>query len=260
LVYNVYDMYDVYYRYYVYDTRGGSAIMAERGRKKVFQSKDAWAVVVSLRVPRDVYDQVQRYLKMHPRMTLTEFILDGIRLRLETPADPRDVILSDDNTVTQELQEMIRAEVQAEIGKLQDFMGSAFDALKLAPAPEASTEPVSEQTQENHTVVQESARQTAVPDYDEEERPVPQPVPASSTAFQPERREPAVKMPPALTEDIVKIVEARRQHPDIAERAFTQLLFDRGIYRHQVKDGSEVPLPHSTLRDWLQRAREAGVL
>jgi len=112
--------------------------MANLGRKPVYQSADEKPVLVSLRIPRDVYEQVERYLKMHPRMTLTEFILDGIRLRLETPADPRDMILSDDNTVIRELQEMIRTQVQAEIGKLQDFMGSAMDALKLSPTPEAA--------------------------------------------------------------------------------------------------------------------------
>lgn len=63
-----------------------------------------------------------------------------------------------------------------------------------------------------------------------------------------------------LTEDIMKIVAARTQYDTMSERAFTQLLFDRGIYRHRAKDGSEVPLPHSTLRDWLQRARDADVL
>ena len=68
------------------------------------------------------------------------------------------------------------------------------------------------------------------------------------------------QMAPALPEDIRKIVAARTQYDTMSERAFTQLLFDRGIYRHRAKDGSEVPLPHSTLRDWLQRARDAGVL
>jgi len=77
---------------------------------------------------------------------------------------------------------------------------------------------------------------------------------------QPERREPAVKTMPALSEDIVKIAEARTQYDRLSERAFIQLLFDRGIYRHRAKDGREVPIPHTTLREWLQRAREAGLL
>ena len=127
-------------------------------------------------------------------MTLTEFILDGIRLRLETPADPRDMILSDDNTVIRELQEMIRTQVQAEIGKLQDFMGSAMDALKLSPtpeaaaplaevltdaaaflegeddevipAPEAPAEPVPALLYDGNTVLQDGVGQTAIPPYD----------------------------------------------------------------------------------------------
>jgi hypothetical protein len=148
----------------LYDTRRG-AIMA-KGRKPMYQSEDEKPVMVSVRIPRDVYDQVQRYLKMHPRMTITEFMLDGIQLRLETPADPRDIILSDDNTVIQELQEMIRAEVQAEIGKLNNFMGSASDALKLSPAPEVSAEPVAEVAYDSNTVLQQSVGQTVIPPYD----------------------------------------------------------------------------------------------
>src|SRR6266487_5323958 len=92
------------------------------GRPPTYQSEDEKPATVSLRIPRDVYTQVERYVKMHPGMTLTEFMLDGIRIRLDPPADPRDLILSDDNTVIQEMQEMIRAAVQREVGKLSAFM------------------------------------------------------------------------------------------------------------------------------------------
>jgi hypothetical protein len=112
--------------------------MAKRGRPFTYQSEDEKPVTVSLRLPRDVYDRVERYVKRHPGMTLTEFFLDGARLRLDTPADPRDLLLSDDNTVIQEIQEMIRAAVQAEIGKLSDFMGSRFSTPGDLPAPEAA--------------------------------------------------------------------------------------------------------------------------
>jgi hypothetical protein len=71
---------------------------------------------------------------------------------------------------------------------------------------------------------------------------------------------PAVTTTPALPEAIVKIAEARAQYDTLSERAFIQLLYDRGIYRHRAKDGLEVPLPHSTYRDWMQQAREAGLL
>jgi hypothetical protein len=89
--------------------------------------------------------------------------------------------------------------------------------------------------------------------------PVSETPTATTPTPQPERHQPVVKTPPELSEDIVKIAEARAQHDRLSERAFIQLLFERGIYRHRAKDGSEVPLPHSTYRDWMQRAREAGL-
>ncbi len=63
-----------------------------------------------------------------------------------------------------------------------------------------------------------------------------------------------------LSEDIVKIADARAEHFRMSERSFAQLLFERGIYRHRAKDGSEVVIPHTTLRKWLQRAQDAGLL
>jgi hypothetical protein len=127
--------------------------MAKKGRPFVYQSDTEKPVTVSLRLPRDLYARVERYVKMHPGMTLTEFFLDGARLRLDTPADPRDLLLSDDNTVIQEVQEMIRAAVQAEIGKLSDFMRPHFST----PAPEAPVEPVPDISHNGNAVIQEEA-------------------------------------------------------------------------------------------------------
>jgi len=216
-----------------------------KGRKPLYQSEDEKPVMLSLRIPRDLEAKLKRYAEIH-RQSITEVVIDGIQMRLETPTDPRDIILSKDNTVIQELQEMIQTAVQAEIGKLNTFMGPHFSLPGGIPVSEAPAELVSEFSHDNNTGLQEIG----------EPEQGASPMPAS----QPETPVPMVQTTPAVSEDIVKIAEARRQHPDIAERAFTQLLFDRGIYRHQAKDGSEVPLPHSTLRDWLQRAREAGVL
>ena len=134
--------------------------MAKRGRPFKYQSDAEAPVTVSLRIPRDVYEQAQRYVRMHHPMTLTDLLLDGLGLRLETPADPRDIILSDDNTVMQELQGMIQAAVQAELGKLNTFMGSAFDALKRAPAPEPSVEPVPQGAYDSHTIMPEVGETT----------------------------------------------------------------------------------------------------
>ena len=67
---------------------------------------------VTLRFPRDLYEQAQRHAQQR-RTTLTELVLEGVRLRLETPIDPRDILVSQDNTVMQELRQMIADEVQA---------------------------------------------------------------------------------------------------------------------------------------------------
>jgi len=132
--------------------------MAKKGRPFVYQSDTEKPVTVSLRLPRELYDQVERYVKRHPGMTLTEFVLDGIQLRLDTPADPRDLILSDDNTVIQEMQEMIRAAVQAEIGKLSDFLGPRSSILGAPPAPEAPAPP-DDLSYNDNTVLQEETPQ-----------------------------------------------------------------------------------------------------
>jgi hypothetical protein len=121
------------------------------GRPKTYQSDEERPVTVSVRLPRDLYDRVERYVKMHPGMTLTEFFLDGARLRLDTPADPRDIILSDDNTVMQEVQEMIRAAVQAEIGTVRDVMGPHGSR----EAPEVAAQPVPAFSHDDNTVIQQ---------------------------------------------------------------------------------------------------------
>ena len=128
--------------------------MAKLGRPFVYQSEEEKPVTVSLRIPHDVYNQIERYVKMHPGMSLTEFMLDGIQLRLTTPADPRDVILSGDNTVIQEVQEMIRTAVQAEIGKLSDFMGRHFSPPGFIPPPGVPAESVPELSHDDNTVLQ----------------------------------------------------------------------------------------------------------
>ena len=104
------------------------------------------------------------------------------------------------------------------------------DVPQAAETPSAVSEPIAEQT---------PSRQTPAP--------------------QPEAPEPPVQTV-ELSEDIVKIAEVRAEHFRISERTFAQYLFDHDIYRHRTKDGREVPIPHTTLRQWLQRAREAGVL
>jgi hypothetical protein len=103
------------------------------GRPFVYESEDERPVTVSLRVPHDLYAQVQRYVHLRPQMTLTEFLLDAARLKLETPTDPRDIVLSDDNTVIQELQRMVDEAVEAALAK-RNGQAATTSAPLLIPA------------------------------------------------------------------------------------------------------------------------------
>jgi hypothetical protein len=136
------------------------------GRPFTYASEDERPLTLSFRIPRAVYAQVERYLKMHPGMTMTEFVLDGIRLRLDTPTDPRDIILSDDNTVIQELQEMIQAAVQKEVGKLGAFLEPRGSTPGIISAPAAPAKPVPELSHDNNTVIQEGITPVPQMPYD----------------------------------------------------------------------------------------------
>jgi hypothetical protein len=79
------------------------------GRAPTYQSKDEKPVSVSVRIPRALYDQLQQRVSQR-RLTMTEALLDGAQLWLDTPADPREVVLSDNgNTVIQEWEDRFAA-------------------------------------------------------------------------------------------------------------------------------------------------------
>ena len=82
-------------------------------------------VSLSLRIPRDIYDQAQHLAHMR-RTSLTEIVIEGLRLRLDTPDDPRDIVVSQDITAMQELERMIDERISAAL---------AAHALALATAP-----------------------------------------------------------------------------------------------------------------------------
>jgi len=128
--------------------------MPKRGRPFEYDTDEERPVTVSLRIPRDLYNRMEAHRRIH-QQSVTELLLDGLRLRLDTPADPRDIILSDDNTVIQELQEMIRTAVEKEVGKLSNFMGSHSRQTVPIPPLEAPIDPVLDIPHDDNTVLQE---------------------------------------------------------------------------------------------------------
>ena len=104
------------------------------GRPPTYLSDAEKPVSVSLRLPRELYEQAQQYVRLR-RTTLTELLIDALRLRLETPADPRELLVSDErNTVMQQLQELVNAAVQA-------ALATGYSPPTPSPAPEAPAPP-----------------------------------------------------------------------------------------------------------------------
>ena len=73
-------------------------------RPPKYTTEDAKPVGISLRLPRELYDQARRHAARRGT-TLTELVVEGLQLRLETPTDPRDILVIRDDTVMQELKQ-----------------------------------------------------------------------------------------------------------------------------------------------------------
>ena len=127
------------------------------GRPPIYLSETERPVSISLRIPRELHEQVQQQVHLR-RMTLTEAILEGLRLWLETPADPRDLLSSDNsNTVMQHIQELVNAAVQA---ALATGYGPPTHppARAAAGKPSNDIHPASDDIQHyDNTVLQENA-------------------------------------------------------------------------------------------------------
>jgi hypothetical protein len=124
------------------------------GRKPLYQSEAERPVTLCVRVPRELYEQVQHQMDIR-RMSLTDAALDALRLWVETPADPRDtgVSLSGHTTVLQEFEERVDARLEA--------LEAALATLKLeTPVSTERIQPASETVpydDSNTNVIQESA-------------------------------------------------------------------------------------------------------
>jgi hypothetical protein len=112
------------------------------GRPPTYHADDERPVTVSLRVPKALYAQAQQYASQR-RMSMTELLLDGLTMRLETPTDPREVFLSDEsNTVIQQLREELKGALLDELRhEVYELLASAAgdglgtESAGLAPAP-----------------------------------------------------------------------------------------------------------------------------
>jgi hypothetical protein len=100
-------------------------------RPPKYASEEDKPVSVTLRLPRNLYDQAQQHAKRR-QTTLTELVREGLQMRLETPTDPRDILATQDSTVMQEVRQMIADEVQAALAAQRT---RAPDPSPPTPAP-----------------------------------------------------------------------------------------------------------------------------
>jgi hypothetical protein len=127
-------------------------------RPPKYASEEDKPVSVTLRLPRDLYDQAQQHAKRR-QTTLTELVREGLQMRLETPTDPRDILATQDITVMQELEQMIDARVYTILAT------EGFHASAAAPA----------------SPVQKEADKSKTPHYSNTIMPISEATPTAST-------------------------------------------------------------------------------
>jgi hypothetical protein len=130
--------------------------MAKKGRPFVYQSEEEKPVTVSLRLPHALYERAEQRIRLQ-RMTLTEAIKEALEVWLEKPTDPRDLLVSDDNTVIRELEEMVDAVVQRVLAR-ERAAQQALDTPTATPAP-----PVLAIAYNDNTIIQEKAHRGSTP-------------------------------------------------------------------------------------------------
>ena len=115
--------------------------------------------------------------------------------------------------------------------------------------------------QHNGAVQMADTEQGATPAPEASAQPMGEPEQGVSPIPAPQPETPQAPVQTAeLPAYIIRIAEVRAEHFRMSERTFAQYLFEHDIYRHRTKDGREVPIPHTTLRKWLQRAQDTGLL
>jgi len=156
----------------------------------------------------------------------------------------------------QEVQAMIRAAVQKEVGTLRDF-------LKLQPTPELSYD-------DNNTVMQEEnwyVSDTTLSDTEGTQRSPRQDEPvqvsdtegtAGQTAVQPQRTRPATRGISQAQHAAIVAEYIRCARPPYEK--FAKHLFDTELYRAIGNDGREAVVSTSALFRWIKQAEKAGML
>jgi ribbon-helix-helix CopG family protein len=87
--------------------------MPKRGRPFTYTDETERPETISLKVPRDLAERLRHHARMHGT-SMSQVILEGLTMRLDTPSDPRELMemARHDDTLGAELRQMIREEIQ----------------------------------------------------------------------------------------------------------------------------------------------------
>jgi hypothetical protein len=138
-------------------------------RPPKYATEEDKPVSVTLRLPRDLYNQAQHHAKVR-QTTLTELVREGLQMRLETPTDPRDILATQDITVMQELEQMIDARVYA-ILAAQGVQASA--PVQATPVQKVERKSKTKNYSNASTAMPEASQESPVDDF----TPAPTPAP-----------------------------------------------------------------------------------
>jgi hypothetical protein len=126
------------------------------GRPPTYHANEERPVSVSLRIPQPLYVQAQQYASQR-RMSMTELLLDGLTLRLETPTDPRErLFLSDERlTVMQALKEELKGALLDDVR--HEVHAMLTSAAQVDHSPRSTLPPTALPHDNCNTVIQEEA-------------------------------------------------------------------------------------------------------
>lgn len=207
------------------------------GRPRTYTQDDERPVTVSVRVPKVLYAQAQQYASQR-RMSMTELLLDGLTMRLETPTDPREVFLSDEsNTVIQELRDELKGSLLDELRKDVQKLLTSTGQAGLTQSPQTPL-PTHNMPLAKHDV--HPTQNDILSDN-------------GNTVLQ--------KAPHSVAPHIAAIAQVAAEHPTLTLAQLAHLLYERGIYRAKDRaTGAETVVNRGTLKVWLDKARAAGLL
>ena len=110
--------------------------MAKHDRRIKYTADIEKPVMVSVRVPRELYERLERYAGQH-RQSISDLVKDGIEMRLDVEADPRS--RKAESTTEEPLEQdggaSLLRDIQATLARHESQMAALMQAIELRTTP-----------------------------------------------------------------------------------------------------------------------------